>query len=79
MNDIYDPAKPGRPKLPSGERRSARVVTMVTETEHDALQSIAKQTGTSLSALCHAILVKAVSLSPSEPHEKRHKSKPKEK
>lgn len=63
MNNDTVPARLGRPKLSSRERRSERVVTMVTETEYDALQTIAKKAGTSMSRLCHDLLVKAISTS----------------
>ena len=67
MSDANDPSKLGRPQLPARDRRSARIVTMVTETEYDALKSVAEQTGRSLSALCHGFLVQAISASLSAP------------
>lgn len=64
MSDAQSQAVPGRPKLSASERRSARVVTMVTENEYASLQLCAKRSGKSLSALCHDLLVKAVATQP---------------
>lgn len=78
MSDANDPSKLGRPKLPTCDRRSARIVTMVTETEYDALKSVAEQTGSSLSALCHGFLLQAVSASMSAPVRNNQQNETKE-
>lgn len=78
MRDSNEPAKPGRPQFPAQDRRCARIVTMVTETEYDALHSLAAQTGKSLSALCHGFLVKAISASVSEPLAQNQQNETKE-
>lgn len=60
MRDPSELSRPGRPRLPDRDRRSARVVTMVTEAEHAALRRLAKGAGLTVSALCHAFLAQAI-------------------
>ena len=50
----------GRPPLPSDQRRSERVVMMLTCDEIGELRELAEATGQSISSLCHDFVVEAL-------------------
>lgn len=53
-------ARMGRPRLPTKEARSERVVTFLTPLEHSMLAELARSTDQSVSAMCHELLVQAM-------------------
>ncbi len=50
----------GRPRLPEADARSERVVTFLTPPELRRLHDLALQSGSSLSATAHALLLEAM-------------------
>ena len=49
-------ARRGRPALPAGRSRCRRVVTFLTDSEYNALHTLAEEKEKSLSAMCHRLL-----------------------
>ncbi|MEM6384583.1 MAG: hypothetical protein AAF739_18110 [Pseudomonadota bacterium] len=60
MNDHEASARGGRPQLPDSHRRDHRVVFMVTRSEFHSLKDLAEARKTSLSALCHHLLLNSL-------------------
>ncbi len=60
MNQDAQQPRRGRPRLPSQQRRSERVVVMLTAEEMTALRDAATEDGLSVSSLCHNLLAQAM-------------------